>query len=83
MRIHVQPDAVEDLLAYLRRVNCKAEVGPDGIVVVEVPGAYGEEQARMELDLYLKAWQASRPDFEAHVLEIPQSGVEPEPELAD
>ncbi|HYZ20463.1 MAG TPA: hypothetical protein VE615_13025 [Gaiellaceae bacterium] len=76
MRIHVQPDAVEDLLAYLRRVNCKAEVGPDGIVVVEVPGAYGEEQARMELDLYLKAWQASRPDLEAHLLETPRSGVE-------
>ncbi len=76
MRIHVQPDAVDDLLAYLRRANCKAEVGPDGTIVVEVLEAYGDEQARMELDLYLKAWQASHPDTEAHLLETPRSGVE-------
>ncbi|HET7855031.1 MAG TPA: hypothetical protein VFL41_01095 [Gaiellaceae bacterium] len=83
MRIHVQPDAVDDLLDYLRRANCKAEVGPDGTVIVEVPDAYGEEQARMELDLYLKAWQASHPDAEAHLLETPRSGVEDAEDSAD
>ena len=30
-------------------------------------GAVGEEQARLEIDLYLKAWQASHPDVEAHL----------------
>jgi hypothetical protein len=37
-------------------------------VIVEVPEALGEEQARLEVDLYLKAWQASRPDVEAHLI---------------
>ena len=64
----MQPDAREELLEFLRRVNCEAHADGDGAVVVEVPGALGEEQARMEIDLYLKAWQASHPDVEAHLL---------------
>ena len=40
----------------------------EGAVLVEVPDALGEEQARLEIDLYLKAWQASHPDVEAHLL---------------
>lgn len=83
MRIHVQPDALDDLLEFLRRSNCEAEVGPDGLVVVDVPQAYGEEQARMEVDLYLKAWQASHPESEAHLLDTPRSSVEGAPESAD
>ena len=76
MRIAVDPDAREELLEFLRRVDCEARADGDDAVVVEVPDAIGEEQARMEVDLYLKAWQASRPDVEAHLLEIPRSGVE-------
>lgn len=83
MRIHVQPEAVADLLDFLRRANCRAELRPDGTVLVEVPDAYGEEQARMEVDLYLKAWQASHPDIDAHVLDTPQPSVEDEDETAD
>jgi hypothetical protein len=83
MRIHVQPEAVDDLLAFLRRANCKAEVAPDGSVVVQVPEAFGDEQERMELELYLKAWQVSHPDIESHVLDSPRSGVEDTAETAD
>jgi hypothetical protein len=83
MRIHVQPEAVDDLLEFLRRANCKAELAPDGSVVVEVPEAFGDEQERMELELYLKAWQVSHPDIEAHVLDSPRSGVEDTPETAE
>jgi hypothetical protein len=83
MRIHVQPEAVEDLLEFLRRANCKAEVAPDGSVIVEVPDAFGDEQARMELELYLKAWQVSHPDIESHVLDSPRSGVEDTAETAE
>jgi hypothetical protein len=83
MRIHVQPEAVDDLLEFLRRANCKAEVAPDGSVVVEVPEAFGDEQERMELELYLKAWQASHPDIEAHVLDSPRSSVEDTSETAE
>jgi hypothetical protein len=68
MRIQVHPDAQEELLEFLRRVDCEARADGDEAVVVEVPDALGEDQARMEVDLYLKAWQASRPDVEAHLL---------------
>lgn len=82
MRIQVHPDAREELLEFLRRVDCEARADGDGAVVVEVLDA-GDEQARLEVDLYLKAWQASHPDVEAHLLEIPRSGVEGEAETSD
>ena len=44
-------------------------VEDDGSVNVEVPDALGEEQARLEVELYLKAWQASHPDVEAHLIQ--------------
>ena len=83
MRIQVDPEAREGLLEFLRRAHC--EVRPDGdeMLIVEVPDAVGEEQARLEVDLYLKAWQASHPDVEANLLEIPRSGVEGEDEASD
>ena len=68
MRIQVHPEAQEELLEFLRRADCEARADGDGAVIVEVPGALGEEQARLEVDLYVKAWQASRPDVEAHLL---------------
>jgi hypothetical protein len=68
LRIQVHPDAREELLEFLRRVDCVAQADGDGAVLVEVPDALGDEQARLEIDLYLKAWQASRPDVEAHLL---------------
>jgi len=83
MRIHVQPEAVDDLLVFLRQANCKAEVAPDGSVVIEVPEALGDEQERMELELYLKAWQVNHPDFESHVLDSPRSSVEDGAKPAD
>jgi hypothetical protein len=68
LRIEVHPEAREELLEFLRRAECVVHVDDDGAVVVEVPDALGEEQARLEVDLYLKAWQASRPDVEAHLI---------------
>jgi hypothetical protein len=67
LRIEVHPEAREELLEFLRRAECEVHVDDDGALVVEVPNALGEEQARLEVDLYLKAWQASRPDVEAHL----------------
>ena len=83
MRIQVHPHAREDLLEFLRHVDCEARADGDGALIVEVPDAVGEEQARLEVDLYLKAWQASHPDVEANLLEIPRSGVEGEGEASD
>jgi hypothetical protein len=68
MRIQVHPAAQEELLEFLRRVNCEARADGDEALIVEVPDALGDDQARLEVDLYLKAWQASRPDVEAHLL---------------
>ena len=83
MRIQVDPKAREGLLEFLRRAGCEVRVEDGGSVVVEVPDAFGDEQARLEVDLYLKAWQASHPDVEAQLLEIPHSGVEGEAAAAD
>ncbi|MEP6910430.1 MAG: hypothetical protein ABI896_08375 [Actinomycetota bacterium] len=82
MRIEVNPEAREELLEFLRRADCEARADGDGAVIVEVPDA-GEDQARLEVDLYLKAWQASHPDVEAHLLEFPRSRVEGEAEISD
>src|SRR5262249_24439520 len=61
LRIQVHPDAREELLEFLRRVKCEARADGDGAVFVEVPDAIGERHARLEIDLYLKAWQAEQP----------------------
>lgn len=74
MKIQVPPEARDELLEFLRRADCEVAVEDDQTVIVEVPAALGEEQARMEVELYLKAWQASRPELEAHLLD-PQSRV--------
>ena len=69
LRIQVHPEAREELLEFLRRADCITRVDDDGSVVVEVPDAIGEEQARLEVELYIKAWQASHPDVEAHLIQ--------------
>jgi hypothetical protein len=87
MRIQVHPDARQDLIEFLRRAHCEARIEDERTVLVEVPEALGEEQARMEVDLYLKAWQASHPDMkldvEAHLLELPRSRVTDEGSTTD
>ena len=69
LRIEVHPEAREELLEFLRRANCITRVEDDGSVTVEVPDAIGEDQARLEVELYVKAWQASHPDVEAHLIQ--------------
>ena len=68
MRVRIEPAAVDDLLGFLRRAECRAERVDAETLEVEVPASHGEEQARMEVDLYLKAWQAAHPDVEAELL---------------
>jgi len=83
MKIQVDPDAREELLEFLRRADCAVRADGGGTPMVDVPDAIGDGQARLEVDLYLKAWQASHPDVVAQLLEIPQSGVEGEAETSD
>jgi hypothetical protein len=67
MRIKVSQNAREELLEFLRRAECEARADGDEAVIVDVPDA-GADQARLEVDLYLKAWRAAHPEVDAHLL---------------
>lgn len=62
MNLHLtDPELMPDLLAFLRRVHCVAsQTGPE-TVEVSLPEALDDEQARMEIDLYLWAWRLINP----------------------
>jgi hypothetical protein len=68
MKIRVQhAHLVDDLVQHLRRSGCVAvpsevEAHGDGMTVdVQVPAALDEEQARMEVELYLRVFEATHP----------------------
>jgi hypothetical protein len=69
------PGLTEEFLGFLRRADCVADLGDvaahaEGIAVeVEVPDAYDEAQARMEVALYLRVWEAVHPGTGAEVLD--------------
>jgi hypothetical protein len=69
------PSVVDKFLGYLRRADCIARLGEvgahaEGVAVdVEVPAAYDEEQARLELALYLRVWEAVHPGTEVQLLD--------------
>jgi hypothetical protein len=75
MKIRVEdPYLVDDLVQHLRRSGCVAtlsdvEAHGDGLTVdVEVPAALDEEQARMEVELYLKVFEVTHPGNRADLL---------------
>jgi hypothetical protein len=53
-----EPGLEDDLALFLRRHECRAEVDENGRVIVELPHLIHQEQARMELELYIRLWQA-------------------------
>jgi hypothetical protein len=65
----------EEFLNFLRRADCIVGVGAvaahaEGIAVpVEVPQAYDEAQARLEVALYLRVWEAVHPGSGAELLD--------------
>jgi hypothetical protein len=69
------PSVVDNFLGYLRRADCIARLGEvdahaEGVAVdVEVPAAYDEEQALLELALYLRVWEAVHPGTEVQLLD--------------
>jgi hypothetical protein len=68
------PQLVDELVHHLRRSGCVATVSDvdahgDGLTVdVQLPAALDEEQARMELELYLKVFEATHPGNHASLL---------------
>ena len=65
----------DEFVGFLRRADCIADVGEvaahaEGIAVeVEVPQAYDDDQARLEVALYLRVWEAVHPGSGAEVLD--------------
>ena len=65
----------EEFLGFLRRAECVAGVGDveahvGGVAVeVAVPQAYDDAQARMEVALYLRVWEAVHPGSGAELLD--------------
>ena len=76
MRVRISdPGLAEELHGVQRRADCIADVGAvqahaEGIAVqVEVPQAYDDQQARMEVSLYLRVWEAMHPGSGVELLE--------------
>jgi hypothetical protein len=69
------PALAEEFLEFLRRADCVAALGTveahaEGIgLEVQVPEAYSEAQARLEVALYLRVWEATHPGSGAEVLD--------------
>jgi hypothetical protein len=72
MRVHLRlsdQDLADDLLDFLRRRECPGErVEGSKLLEVVLPHALHEEQARMELDLLLRVWQAIHPGIRIEVV---------------
>jgi hypothetical protein len=75
--VHVRlsdPGLADEFVGFLRRADCVADLGEveahaEGIAVeVQVPEAYDDEQARMEVALYLRVWEAVHPGSGAELL---------------
>jgi hypothetical protein len=68
-------ELADEFVRFLRRADCIVGVGQvtahaEGIAVpVEVPQAYDEAQARLEVALYLRVWEAVHPGSGAELLE--------------
>jgi hypothetical protein len=70
------PGLAEEFLGFLKRADCIVDLGDveahaEGIAVrVEVPDAYNDSQARMEVALYLRVWEAMHPGSGAELLDF-------------
>jgi hypothetical protein len=68
------PGLTGEFIDFLQRADCVADLGDveahaEGIAVnVHVPAAYDQEQARMEVALYLRVWEAVHPGSGAELL---------------
>jgi hypothetical protein len=52
------PALVENLLDFLGRRGCPGEREGEDVIDVELPPGLDFDEARLELDLYLRVWQS-------------------------
>jgi hypothetical protein len=71
------PSPADDLVAYLRRCGCHAEIAGRAAIEAAPPDRPALEYAymRMELDAYLRVWREMHPGVQAVLLDTP-----PQPE---
>ena len=71
MRIQLSdPAYADDLIAYLRRCECSADVVGRGVVEASPPHAdLDASYLRMELDAYLRVWREMRAGVKAELLD--------------
>lgn len=68
--MHVQlsePTLADDLLRFLRKLQCVAVADAAGTISVSIPDLVPED-ARLELGLYLGVWRVMHPDVEVRLL---------------
>jgi hypothetical protein len=69
MRVRVSDATLlGDLQRYLRAAECTAEQADEDALDVYVPQAPSDAQARREVDIYLKTWQAMHPGARADLV---------------
>jgi hypothetical protein len=66
------PAYADDLVAYLRRCECSADVVGRGVIEASPPHTNLElSYLRMELDAYLRVWREMRAGVKADLLDPP------------
>jgi hypothetical protein len=74
MRISLnEPAPLDDLVSYLRRCGCRADISGRQIVDASPPERPHVDKAylRMELEAYLRVWREMHPDVRVDLLEPP------------
>jgi hypothetical protein len=74
MRILVSDSApMGDLVAYLRRCGCRADIAGEGTVEATPPERprIGDEYLRMELDGYLRVWRQMHSRVSVELVDFP------------
>ena len=69
MQVHVaEPNHLNDLLDFLRKIGCDA-LRVDGFTLeVHMPETTDERAERLELDVYVRSWQACHPEAQAKLI---------------
>jgi hypothetical protein len=69
MRVRLSdPTLLSDLQRYLRAAECVAEQSGEDTLDVYISRAPSDEQARLEVAIYLQAWRAMNPGARADIV---------------
>lgn len=66
MRVKLSdPALVDDLVDFLSRSGCIAQAEDETTLLVSIPKSLREDAAALELDLYLRVWEATHLEAQA------------------